>query len=130
MQDLMPEKKIVNLAGKEAMELTQTQINQHTQIGYAFAFVTLGFLFCGVCVAHSVIEEQNNKVFIKKGAATAMGGNLTLAFVGQGLHRALRLGAFVELVPRRAQLFSRRAGGGGKRHARRLLCAQGSGVAV
>lgn len=65
MQDLMPEKKIVNLAGKEAMELTQTQINQHTQIGYAFAFVTLGFLFCGVCVAHSVIEEQNNKVFTR-----------------------------------------------------------------
>jgi len=47
------------------MELTQTQINQHTQIGYAFAFVTLGFLFCGVFVAHSVIEEQNNKVFIR-----------------------------------------------------------------
>ena len=65
MQDLMPEKKSVNLAGKEAMELTQTQINQHTQIGYAFAFVTLGFLFCGVCVAHSVIEEQNNKVFTR-----------------------------------------------------------------
>ena len=65
MQDLMPEKKIVNLAGKEAMELTQTQINQHTQIGYAFAFVTLGFLFCGVFVAHTVIEEQNNKVFTR-----------------------------------------------------------------
>ena len=65
MQDMLPEKKVVNLAGKETVELTQTQINQHTQIGYAFAFITLGFLFCGVCVAHSVIEEQNNKVFTR-----------------------------------------------------------------
>lgn len=63
MQDMLPEKEIVNLAGKEKVELTQTQINQYTQIGYAMAFITLGFLFCGVCVAHSVIEEQNNKVF-------------------------------------------------------------------
>lgn len=64
-QNMLPEKKVVNLAGRESVELTQTQINQHTQIGYAFAFITLGFLFCGVCVAHSVIEEQNNKVFTR-----------------------------------------------------------------
>ncbi|MDE6320499.1 MAG: ABC transporter permease, partial [Lachnospiraceae bacterium] len=44
---------------------TEQQINQRAQIGYAFAFITLGFLFCGVCVAHSVIEEQNNKVFTR-----------------------------------------------------------------
>lgn len=65
MRDMLPEKKVVNFSGKEEVELTQTQINQHTQIGYAFAFITLGFLFCGVCVAHSVIEEQNNKVFTR-----------------------------------------------------------------
>ena len=56
---------VSNFAGKESVELTEKQINQHTQIGYAFAFITLGFLFCGVCVAHSVIEEQNNKVFTR-----------------------------------------------------------------
>lgn len=65
MQEMLPEKKVINFAGKESVELTQTQINQHTQIGYAFAFITLGFLFCGVCVAHSVIEEQSNKVFTR-----------------------------------------------------------------
>lgn len=65
IQDMLPEKQVVNLASKKSVELTQTQINQHTQIGYAFAFITLGFLFCGVCVAHSVIEEQNNKVFTR-----------------------------------------------------------------
>ena len=61
----LPTKEVVNFAGKEAIELTEEQINQRTQIGYAFAFITLGFLFCGVCVAHSVIEEQSNKVFTR-----------------------------------------------------------------
>lgn len=65
IQDKLPEKRVVNLAGKEEVELTEQQTNQRTQIGYAFAFITLGFLFCGVCVAHSVIEEQNNKVFTR-----------------------------------------------------------------
>ncbi len=65
IQDKLHEKRIVNLAGREELALTEQQINQRTQIGYAFAFITLGFLFCGVCVAHSVIEEQNNKVFTR-----------------------------------------------------------------
>ena len=65
IQDKLPKKEAVNLAGKEDVELTEQQVNQRAQIGYAFAFITLGFLFCGVCVAHSVIEEQNNKVFTR-----------------------------------------------------------------
>lgn len=65
IQDKLPEKRIVNLAGGKGVELNERQLNQRTQIGYAFAFITLGFLFCGVCVAHSVIEEQNNKVFTR-----------------------------------------------------------------
>lgn len=65
IQDRLPEKKVVNLAGREEIELTEQQMNQRIQIGYAFAFITLGFLFCGVCVAHLVIEEQNNKVFTR-----------------------------------------------------------------
>ncbi|MDE6025795.1 MAG: ABC transporter permease [Lachnospiraceae bacterium] len=65
IQGNLPEKKLVNLAGKEKNTLTEQQINQRAQIGYAFAIITLGFLFCGVCVAHSVIEEQNNKVYTR-----------------------------------------------------------------
>lgn len=65
IQDRLPEKRIVNLAGRNGTALNERQINQRTQIGYAFAFITLGFLFCGVCVAHSVIEEQNNRVFTR-----------------------------------------------------------------
>lgn len=65
IRDKLPKKRIINLAGGEGVELNERQLNQRTQIGYAFAFITLGFLFCGVCVAHSVIEEQNNKVFTR-----------------------------------------------------------------
>lgn len=65
IQDHLPEKRVVNLAGKKEPVLTERQMNQRTQIGYAFAIITLGFLFCGICVAHSVIEEQNNKVFTR-----------------------------------------------------------------
>ncbi len=65
IQDSLPEKKVVNLAGRKGVVLTEQQANQRTQIGYALAIITLGFLFCGVCVAHSVIEEQNNKVFTR-----------------------------------------------------------------
>lgn len=65
IQSKLPEKRIVNLAAGEGVALTEQQVNQRAQIGYAFAFITLGFLFCGVCVAHSVIEEQNNRVFTR-----------------------------------------------------------------
>lgn len=61
----MPEKQIVSLAGKRDIALTEKQINQRSQIGYAFAIITLGFLFCGVCAAHTVIEERNNKVYTR-----------------------------------------------------------------
>lgn len=61
----MPDKKVVSLASKDEIELTNEQLNQRTLIGYAYAFLSLGFLFCGVCVAHNVIEEQNNKVFTR-----------------------------------------------------------------
>lgn len=61
----IPEKRIINLRGKEEIALTNEQINQKTLIGYAYAIITLGFLFCGVCVAHTVIEEQDNKVYTR-----------------------------------------------------------------
>lgn len=61
----MPKKELVRLAGTDDVALTDKQVNQSAQIGYAFAIITLGFLFCGVCVAHTVIEEQSNKVFTR-----------------------------------------------------------------
>lgn len=61
----MPKRRIVSLAGKDDVALTEKQTDQKYRIGQAFAILTLGFLFCGVCVAHMVIEEQNNKVFTR-----------------------------------------------------------------
>lgn len=65
IKDEMPKKKVVSLAGVNDLGLTKEQINQKTQIGYGFAILTLGFLFGGVCLAHTVIEEKNNKVFTR-----------------------------------------------------------------
>ncbi len=63
IESKMPEKKVINFVGKDDIELTQAQSNQKAQIGYAFAFIILGFLFCGVYLAHTVIKEQENKVY-------------------------------------------------------------------
>lgn len=65
VEESMPQKKVTLLKGKEDVALTDSQINQKSCIGYAFAIITLGFLFCGVYVAHTVIEEQNNKVYTR-----------------------------------------------------------------
>lgn len=65
IQTRLPQKEVVNFTGKDAQVLTQQQINQHSTMGYAFAIITLGFVFCGVFVAHSVIEEQNSKVYTR-----------------------------------------------------------------
>ncbi len=65
MDSSLPEKKVVSMGGVDEISLTQKQHSQKTNMGYAFAIITLGFLFCGVCVAHTVIEEQNNKVYTR-----------------------------------------------------------------
>lgn len=61
----MPRKEIVSLSGKDDIALTKEQDAYKSNIGYAMAIITLGFLFCGVCVAYTVIEEQNNKVYTR-----------------------------------------------------------------
>lgn len=65
INDVMPEKEVVSFNGKEKITLTPEQSAHRDHIGYAFAIITLGFLFCGVCVAHTVIEEQDNKVYTR-----------------------------------------------------------------
>lgn len=65
LDENIPQKQVELLSGKEEIALTDEQRNQKSLIGYAYAIITLGFLFCGVCVAHTVIEEQNNKVYTR-----------------------------------------------------------------
>ena len=65
LRDTLPEKETVLLgrAGDEA--LTNEQLDQKALIGYAFAFLTLGFVFGGVLIAYSVIRERKDMVFTR-----------------------------------------------------------------
>lgn len=65
MNNSIPEKNIVNVGEEGQSTFLDKQFTQKQNMGYAFAIITLGFLFCGVCVAHTVIEEQNNKVYTR-----------------------------------------------------------------
>ncbi|MBR4342811.1 MAG: ABC transporter permease [Lachnospiraceae bacterium] len=62
---LNPEKEVINIYGSGERSLTKEQGSQKTVMGYVFAFLTLGFVFCGVFVAHTVIQEQKEQVFTR-----------------------------------------------------------------
>lgn len=86
MEGELPEKEVVSLSGKKDIALTAEQTTCRDKIGYAFAIITLGFLFCGVCVAHTVIEEQENKVYTRImlsgiGRQTYLGAKLVMAIM-------------------------------------------------
>ena len=63
--EILPKKEVVTVAGSNGRNLSKEQINVKTQIGYAFAFMTLGFVFCGIFVAHTSIREQKNGVYTR-----------------------------------------------------------------
>lgn len=65
LEKTMPQKKVVAVNGADKIKLTQRQIDAKGVIGYALAIITLGFLFCGVCISYSIIEERNNKVYTR-----------------------------------------------------------------
>ncbi len=65
LESVYENKKVITVSGKAGSSLTAEQVNNKTQIGYAFAFMTLGFVFCGVFVAHATINEQKNGVFTR-----------------------------------------------------------------
>ena len=64
-RDGIIEKEIVSYVGKNERELTTEQSNAKAQVGYAFAILTLGFLFVGIIVSHTAIAEQKNRVFTR-----------------------------------------------------------------
>lgn len=57
------ETKVINAGEKNVLD--EEQAASKSKIGYSFSIITLGFLFCGVCVAFIVIEEQDNKVYTR-----------------------------------------------------------------
>lgn len=56
-------KKIVKINVGDKVELTAEQQENKTSIGYSLAFLTIGFLFSGIFIAATIVEERQNRVF-------------------------------------------------------------------
>ena len=61
----MPQKKTVSVTAKKDMELTAMQVEQSDLVGYASSLCTIGFLFAGLYIANTIIDEKNSKVFTR-----------------------------------------------------------------
>ena len=56
-------KEIVGIEVGNTLQLTTQQEDQKTSIGYSLAFLTIGFLFSGVFIAATIVEERQNRVY-------------------------------------------------------------------
>ena len=65
MNRAIPEKSVEILAGKDSLNLSNEQVDQRTLIGYALAIMTLGFVFAGIFIAHTAINEQKDMVLTR-----------------------------------------------------------------
>ena len=65
MNDNLPKKTVETLADKDEVSLTNEQVDHRTLIGYAFAIMTLGFVFTGVFIAHTAINEKKDMVLTR-----------------------------------------------------------------
>lgn len=65
LRDFLPAKETVLLDGTAGRALTDKQLDQKALMGYAFAFLTLGFVFGGVLIAYSVIRERKDMVLTR-----------------------------------------------------------------
>ncbi|MBR0145231.1 MAG: ABC transporter permease [Eubacterium sp.] len=65
MNDSLPKKTVETLTDKDEINLTNKQIDQRTLIGYAFAIMTLGFVFAGIFIAHTAINEKKDMVLTR-----------------------------------------------------------------
>ncbi len=65
INEVYDNKTVVMISASKGSDLTVTQVNQKTQLGYSFAFMTLGFVFCGIFVAHTAIREEKNGVLTR-----------------------------------------------------------------
>ena len=65
LDEMNPDKEVVAVSTGKSRDLTPEQINQKAQMGYAFSFLTLGFVFAGFFVANGAIKEQKNGVYTR-----------------------------------------------------------------
>ena len=65
VDDMSPEKEVVSVSGSKERSVTAAQVNQKANLGYAFSFLTLGFVFAGFFIANGAIQEQKNGVITR-----------------------------------------------------------------
>ncbi|MBP5555717.1 MAG: ABC transporter permease [Lachnospiraceae bacterium] len=65
LHEALPEKETVIIGAADGRKLTNAQLDQKALVGYAFAFLTLGFVFGGVLIAYSVIRERKDMVLTR-----------------------------------------------------------------
>lgn len=61
MKENFPEKEVVMLESSKEESLTREQENKKQLAGMAYAILSLGFLFCGVCVAYASVNFSSEK---------------------------------------------------------------------
>ncbi len=62
MNDALPKKEVQVFAAADSVNLTNEQREQKGLMGYAFAILTLGYVFVGIFVAHTAINERKDMV--------------------------------------------------------------------
>ncbi|MBR4588573.1 MAG: ABC transporter permease [Lachnospiraceae bacterium] len=65
MDKAIPRSEIVSFSAENKIKLTGVQIDQKTRMGYALAILTLGYVFCGLFIAHIAINEQKDSVLTR-----------------------------------------------------------------
>lgn len=71
-------KDIVNIEVGDTLNLTRDQQAHSRSVGYSLAFLTIGFLFSGVFIAATVVDERQNRVFNRVLLSKASLGNYGL----------------------------------------------------
>lgn len=62
---MLPQKEIIEISKSELGSLDHVQQANQSKIGYSFAVLSLCFVFCGVFIAYTVMEERENRVFTR-----------------------------------------------------------------
>lgn len=57
------QKNIVSIEVGDTLNLTPQQKGNSSSISYSLSFLTIAFLFCGVFIAATVVEERKNRVY-------------------------------------------------------------------
>lgn len=65
IEEKLPVMNVTEIVPEDELKLTSAQDNNSMKIGYAFAIITLGYMFAGAFTAHTVIKEEHNKVFTR-----------------------------------------------------------------